>query len=249
VTIPQVNQELVQWLSARPGHPLLTALRANDPAWIEHAPPPEGAVGRSAYDYYVSLLEVRRRLPEIARTNFAMSRGREPVDEDELNTMRPSSISPSSMSFRPAEKQWSSREMPDVFEQFYKLIWLIDTHYRGCLLAPRYLANFAAFRPTPFRAEMTQDVRWPFEIAGSTMIDLPGDSGLTWLLPKSSGFVAISCALIGRTRSSWAGFGGERGLKAVLDAKDTTGGLSTSILGGRNVHPCMAYQDCAFRLA
>lgn len=263
VTTPQVNQELRPWLSTRPDHPLLSALRSKDPAWIERAPPPEGAAGRSAYDYYVSLLDVRRRLTEIARTNFVMFRGREPVDEEELTAFVQRTFG--SRGLLLAKKPGSSlrtdealvylaveyalstgRETKiltrdaDVFEQFYKLIWLIDTHYRGYLLARHYLANFAAFRPRPFRKELTEDVRWPFGIDGSTMIDLPGDSGLTWLLPESFRFVAISCGLIGRTRSSWAAFGGERGLKAVLDAKDLTGGLSTSILGGRNVHPWLA---------
>jgi len=45
----------------------------------------------------------------------------------------------------------------DVEEQFFKLLWLIDTHYRGMLLADRYVERFSSYRTYPVPDEMLQD--------------------------------------------------------------------------------------------
>src|SRR5208283_4711940 len=39
----------------------------------------------------------------------------------------------------------------DVLDQFAKLLWLIDTHYRAMLLAEQYATDFARFSPRPLR--------------------------------------------------------------------------------------------------
>jgi hypothetical protein len=127
-------------------------------------------------------------------------------------------------------------EDADVEEQFFKLLWLIETHYRGMLLADKYVADTGAFRTRPIPNSVLRDPDGPFDPGG---VLVERDGFMRDLLPPNPKFVAISCWNTGRYTSTLA-FGAETQMNRLLQIKDATGGLSTIALGGRNVHASAA---------
>jgi hypothetical protein len=134
----------------------------------------------------------------------------------------------------------------DVEEQFLKLLWLIDTHYRGLLLADRYRETPDAFtsRPTPAKAQ--NEPGWPFEEAH--LIERSAD--MRDILPRRFHPVGIAC-IYADVYYSQLNFMAETEMGRLLRIKDETGGLSTDCLQGRNIHaslspvPTGGTRDCA----
>lgn len=266
VLTPFVIAESKEWLGRRPSHPLTKAIAKKEAKVMERKPPASGTTGRSGYLYYLWLLLMRRRPFEVAEMRFRDEHEREPNEQEqrELRAKVHKDLGP--RGFMLASKGFS--EVPtdeaisilaveyalstgriahvvtgdaDVEDQFAKLIWLIDTHYRGMLLADRYSADFARFAPRPFDpppAFRKHPETCPFELENATLIER-GPAHLEHVLPTQPHCVAISCWHVSSSFSSMT-FMAEQEMRSVLEVKDRTGGLNTDKLAGRNLHPWLA---------
>lgn len=100
------------------------------------------------------------------------------------------------------------------------------------LLADKYAAEPDAFRTQPISDRILNDPDGPFEPGG---VLIERDAFMCDLLPPDPSFVAISCWNTG-TYTSTLAFGAETQMNRLLGIKDATGGLSTSVLDGQNMH-------------
>ncbi|HEY4450549.1 MAG TPA: hypothetical protein VGN13_03005 [Solirubrobacteraceae bacterium] len=261
VLTPLVMQEMQPWLMRHPEHPLSKAMKSGQAQPGEWRPPEKGERGHDAYEYYLALLVIRRNSITAAELAFHKEHGREP-DETERETIRTEvqrEVSP--RGFMLAKK--GSSNLPtdealvylavhhalttgrptqiltadaDVEEQFVKLVWLVNTQYRGMLIAKRYVADLASFRPRPFPEPFWSKAGDTlFERKGAVLIER-GDPSLQQYLPGAPRCVAVSCWRIGAYFSAQT-FMAEEEMAELLEVKDRTGGLSTDLLGGRNLHP------------
>jgi hypothetical protein len=125
----------------------------------------------------------------------------------------------------------------DIFEQFYKLQWLLDTHYRGMLLAKRFCANPSSFAHHAFPCT---DPRIDLLFAPDKRLLIERSPELLQqILPVECDLVPIYCWVVGEKFSGIA-FSAERGLEDVLATKARTGGLNTEGLNGQNCHIWLA---------
>lgn len=259
---PLVMAESKDWLGRHPEHPLAQVMRTSETRVLEPKPPADGSTGRRAYDYYVALLRARRRGFMLAEERFRRERGRAPNEHERPAVRDVAHRELGPRGFLLANK--GAGTMPtdealvylatefalstgrptviltgddDVQEQFFKLLWLIDSHYRGMLLADRYATDFTSFRPHPLPPAVASHPDCPFE-EGTLLIER-GDGDLRHVLPPRAHFVPIA-VWTARRDFSMIAFGAEREMFRVLAVKDRTCGLSTGRLGGRNVHPWLA---------
>ncbi len=159
VLTERVRAELLPWLGRRPDHPISVALRERHDAIVEQPEPQPGEPGRRAFDYYMALLSVRRRATELARSEFQREHGRDPAPDEErrlldrvqrrlgergrlLATKPVGNYTDEALVYLAIEHALTTGRQTlimtrdaDVEEQFFKLVWLIDTHYRAMLLA------------------------------------------------------------------------------------------------------------------
>ena len=117
----------------------------------------------------------------------------------------------------------------DVFEQFYKTCWLLDTHYRGMLLADCYNRNPLDFAPTQVRKDVAGFV------GDVTLLTKPSLQ-LRELLPEQWSPVSVHCVLIKNNFVTHLAFLAEREIERLFDTKAKTGGLNSEKLGGANCH-------------
>jgi len=136
-----------------------------------------------------------------------------------------------------------------VEEQFYKLIWLIDTHYRAMLLADRYVEQFGTFRTFTVPESLIRGESACFEDEDGVLVERNA-ALLEDILPCDPHCVGICCVAAG-VYCSQLSFMAETGMSRLLDVKDRTGGLSTDRPGQRNMHvwlaptPIRVHRDCA----
>ena len=169
----EVEKELQPWLRSRPDHELGRALRRGSRAVRSVSAP--GLAGQGAFEYYVTLLRIRRKALKIGHGRFIEEFGREPAEQDKawlhgyvqsglgergmLLGLKPSSPHATDEILVYLAVEFAlGRGRPtviltrdaDVEDQFYKLLWLIDTHYRGMLLAAAYASDPDVFSARPF---------------------------------------------------------------------------------------------------
>ena len=258
---PRVLQEMMPYFANHRDHPLLRAFKDGDPALVMHSEPGEQWSSRVAFDYYVHLLSYRRYQLIFRVLKFKERIGREPTDAELAEIRMKLQRHLGERGFMLNKKKISRYRTDealvylavahalrtgqstkifsadlDVEDQFYTLLRLITTHYYGMLLGRLYLRDFAWFRPKPVPAQLLADPKSMIEPHGATLIDLRG-RGIHDFLPKPFQFVPISCTTIGNEYVSEITYGAETAMAEVLRIKDTTEGLSTDCLGGRNVHP------------
>lgn len=262
----EVRRELEPWLTARPSHPLGRALRQGSRAIRPVSSP--GLAGQGAFEYYVSLLLLRRAALRVARERFTEQFGRQPTEGDTawlhgdlqrhlgergmLLALKPASpIRTDEILVYLAVEFALSRGRPtvlltkdaDVEDQFYKLLWLIDTHYRGMLLAAAYANDPDAFPARPFPDDARGLRNFPFH-EDAQLIERGGSSDLNHLLTNENySFVAVECWRFFDSSYNKVVFGAEKRMREVLEIKSRTGGLSTDLLSGRNVHPWLMPLD------
>ena len=260
VLTPLVMQEARDWLMRRPEHPFVKAIKSGDAKPAEWRPPARGEPGHDVYEYYLALLAIRRNSIKAAELRFTNKHGREP-DETErraIHTHVQRDLSP--RGYMLAKKGPAALPTDealvylavhhalttgrrtqiltadgDVEEQFVKLLWLMNTHYRGMLIAKRYAADFASFRPRSFPETFWSKAGDLFERDGAVLIER-GNPNLQQYLPAEAHCVAVSCWRIGKYFSAQT-FMAEQEMSELLEVKDRTGGLSTDLLRGRNIHP------------
>lgn len=130
----------------------------------------------------------------------------------------------------------------DVLEQFYKALYLIDTHYHSMLIGDAYALHPWLFRHEALGASLAW-MREAFQGEDDSLIQLPKEYE-TAFLPSVFHPVTISCWMLrGRPPTlgcSSLSFIAEREMQAILDVKTITGGLNTHRLHGRNCHICPA---------
>jgi hypothetical protein len=142
----------------------------------------------------------------------------------------------------------------DLMDQFYKLVFLIDTHYRSMLFAAKYAAA-----PHEFASQSKRmiceghpdffDDRFAGEDDVFLRPNLPPDTMWNSVLPAKYDFVTVGCRWFGdgpeTLQTAEMTFCADRAMVEVLKTKAQTGGLNTALLGGKNCHiwPCPEMQD------
>lgn len=120
----------------------------------------------------------------------------------------------------------------DIFDQFYKMHYLLDGHYRSYLIANEYASNPAQFRKVPLP---TTTLSREFFVDGTAEFAIRDKDLPTKVLPATYMPVNIHCHFVG-TLHTWMTFRAEREMLAVLLTKGFTNGLNTRRLGRRNCH-------------
>ena len=257
VLTERVIGELRPWLKKRLDHPVAAAIRDDHSGLGERKEPRPGESGRRVFDYYMALLVVRRDAVEILRRRFRQEHGRDPrPDEDRaladevqkdlgqrgrlIATKPAGSFTDEALVYLAVEHALSTGRQTliltrdaDVEEQFFKLLWLVDTHYRGMLLADSYIERFGTYRTYPVLDSVLDDPNGPFEPHDALIIER--DLHLLDVLPKGPHCVGISCLNAG-VYGCQLSFMAETEMARLLRIKDETGGLSTDRLQGRNMH-------------
>jgi hypothetical protein len=257
VITPRVWEELKPWLKIRPGQALWSAIGERSSGIGFSNDPKPGETGRRVYEYYTSLLRLRRAVGAASVNIFRKTHGRDP-DADEARELlaeiqknlgergrllagKPSQVLTDEAlvylavthAIRTGRQTMVLTRDADVEEQFLKLLWLLETHYRGMLLADVYASSTGAFRTSAIPAHVLEDPNGPFEPSNGVLVDR--DPFMRNILPRNPHFVAVSCWNVGRYCSSLA-FGAEMEMSRLLDIKESTNGLSTNLLAGRNMH-------------
>jgi hypothetical protein len=257
VLTQRVNFELRPWLGKRPDHPVTKAALNHHPGLSEWREPELGEPGRRVFDYYMALLSLRRATLEAARRVFRREHGRDPdtienrrlADEVQRHFGERGRLLAGKAAGNQTDEAlvWLAVQHAlttgrqtliltrdaDVEEQFFTLLWLIDTHYRGMLLADRYVDRFGSYRTYPMPDAVLNDPDGPFEPHDAVIIER--DLDLRDVLPPEPHAVGISCLNAG-VYCSHLSFMAETEMARLLATKDATGGLSTDRLGGRNIH-------------
>lgn len=270
VIVPQVRLELEPWLAANARHPAARALVEEDPSFhlLSYMDLPDWKFGALAY--YVNLLGFRKRLFEFKELQFQDAHGRLPSDvemvrlREELHRevgprgyilAKKGAGKPLGPTFFTDEYLVCTALMTaiiegrevvvltkdeDVQEQFYKLQWLLDTHYRGMLLADLYATDPLRFAMHPL-PELVPNIEDAFHIASSVLIERSRQQ-LDDVLPTAWEPVPISCLILGHWLTyNW--FVAESGMARLLRVKGETGGLNTDRLSSRNCHIWLAPLD------
>ena len=226
------------------------------PGLAERLEPKPGEPGRRVFQYYVSLLHARRKTLKIEQLEFRKHQGRDP-EFDELPRLadqlqralgergrllatKPSEGTDEVLVYLAVEHALRTGKQTliltrdaDIEEQLFKLLWLIETHYRAMLLADRYVEQFGTFRIYPVPDSVLNHPSGPFEPRDAVLVER--DPDMRDVLPPNPHPVAISCMNAGVYFSHLA-FMAETEMGRLLDIKDRTGGLSTERLGERNMH-------------
>ncbi|HLX32613.1 MAG TPA: hypothetical protein VKR79_07580 [Gaiellaceae bacterium] len=258
VITPRVWRELKGWLKRRNNHPILKAISGKNPAIATYGEP--GVSGQAVFDYYVTLLTLRRQMLAVARVQFELEHGRPPTKQEAANRVqtffgqrglmlaakRSPDRTDEALVYLAVEHALTTGRPSiiltrdsDIEEQLFKLCWLLDTHYRAMLLGDVYARHSVALHPRGFAEDILLDrERSPFYPRGAVLIDRPSDD-LRELLPSRFRFVAVS-AWTADVYLSVLVFGAEQAMARLLSVKDKTGGLSTDRLGRRNIHIWLA---------
>lgn len=216
--------------------------------------------------YYVRLLGLRKEAYSIAEHSFRHRHGRDP-DESELDAAVQRMTERGIVLARKGRQDWSKPNFwvdeglivravleglesgspieiltrdTDLIEQFYKMIYLLDTHYRSMLFAKEYVRQ-----PLNFPEDDPPDVPllWQeIEREEARLIKKPA-AGEQVVLPPESQPVHLACTCLGglapEYKCSSLSFLGEREMVEVVAVKGRTGGANTDLLDGRNLHICI----------
>jgi hypothetical protein len=124
----------------------------------------------------------------------------------------------------------------DLLEQYCKLRLLLKEHYRAMLFAERYAENpdLFAFREVP----VIDDGVHVTPFIDTSILEYQTTDIAFNPLPPQAHFVTVYCLLLGgecpNMRLTYSSFCAETEMAAVLRIKTTTGGLCTDKLDGRN---------------
>lgn len=136
----------------------------------------------------------------------------------------------------------------DLVEQFYKLLYLVDTHYRSMLVADEYAKQPANFPVADMPVHPKSDAL--FDGVSNRLLFLPW--GYDWsYLPQQFSSVMLYCFCLGGTgqqqKLSSLRFSAEQEMSRLLDIKGVTNGRNTTALGGANCHIYFAPKAREFR--
>jgi hypothetical protein len=261
--IPSIRAELEPWLHANPGHPATHAIRLRDAAVDVRDYDTRSPGDTRLYQYYANLLGIRKKLLPLLRGMFEVRHGRTPTREelDELKReahanfgergymlLKKGESAAGSPNFLTDEKLVVTAVMTgirtgkpvfiltkdeDVLEQFYQMLWLLDTHYRGMLLAKAYVDDPSRFIAIPIPME-DRGFAKAFTGEDNLLVANALDSR-ELVLPANFTCVRLHCCVMGELMTRMT-FIAETQMEELLDVKSETGGLNTRLLDGRNCH-------------
>ena len=259
--VPSVRRELEPWLDSHRAHPAAQAILLGDTAVeVQHYEATEDE--RFTFEYYVSLLAMRKKVlqapvsifeemhgrpPSIAEVRAIRSRYHEILGPRGYLLARKGEESSSSAfstderlvyaavaaGLRSGRPIYLLTKDEDLQEQFYKLLWLIDTQYRGMLLARAFSADPARFRTweLPLNEETFAHA---FEPGDNIALEMAPETYYE-LLPHLYTPVEMTCYVLGTGLTTMT-FDAEREMEELLRIKASTEGLNTDLLRGRNCH-------------
>lgn len=267
VIVPPVHRELEPWLASHPTHPAARAILEQESSVHFLGLRPNDEREHTAAEYYINLLGFRKKLAMLEWSKFEDEHGRPPTDEEARQLMQRLHEKIGPRGYLLAKKGKETEGSPnfhtdetlvylamktgietgrevvilskdeDLVEQFYKLQWLLDTHYRGMLLADAIASDPTRFpaRPlptdTPILAEM-------FTGDDNLLVERPqwlimGDAAP--ILPPYCRPVIVHCWIVGHRFTDIA-FCAEREMERLLHTKGVTRGLNTYKFGEKNCH-------------
>lgn len=221
--------------------------------------PPEGPE-RNALIYYTSLLLQRRHAFRYYGANFERIEGRVPtpaevvagvqklfgeralllahkngarVVADPLGTDEYLVCAAAIHGLKTGESTVVLTKDQDVLEQFYKLWWFLDTHYRSMLMAEAYAADPLRYPHLPIPHTTWTSNQFYFD-KNAFLLDF-GSRRMNKFLPKHCDFVSQECWLL-KSEPIRLVFGAELEMQRLWEMKGVTGGLVSNRLGGRNLH-------------
>ena len=271
VIVPPVRKELEPWLGTNESHVAARAILDEEPPVRFLNLEPGNERECATCEYYVNLLGNRKRLVAVERAKFEEGHGRAPGKEDLRDLMQElhKNLGPRGymLAKKGGEKEGSpnfytdeilvylamktgietGREVviltkdEDLQEQFYKLQWLLDTHYRGMLFADMYAADPSRFVTHPMPMN-TPDLGEMFVGNDNVLVERPdglirGDTAP--ILPPYCRPVTVHCWIVGE-RTSHMVFCAEQEMERLLHTKAITGGLNTYKFGEKNCHLWLA---------
>ncbi len=124
-----------------------------------------------------------------------------------------------------------------VLDQFYKAVWLIETHHRSMLMAEEYASNPLAF---PVH-HMNNEHKEAFLDDSIVLLQKPSND-LRELLPVEHTSVLVQCMLLQNATVTQMTFNAEMEFHRLLTIKARTNGLSTDRLQGKNCHAFLGDQ-------
>jgi hypothetical protein len=249
-----VRDRVVKMLNHEPGPPFeLVQFDSNDP------------IIRTSIEYYVNLLGIRKRLFGLLEYQFEQTHGR-PPSPAEVESLAKRFFGERGYQRGKKGREGEKAGQPfadevlvvtaflqalafgqevliltrdsDLQEQFYKMQWLLDTHYRSMLLAEWYANDPGAFAAVPMPRD-DERVRDAFVGEDNLLLRRTGWTPYA-VLPKDFTAVNIYCWLLKgegpHATITATSFCAERNMLEVFRIKGTTGGLNTDRLDGRNLH-------------
>lgn len=123
----------------------------------------------------------------------------------------------------------------DVFEQFYKGMYLIDTHYIAMLVAEEYRKH-----PSCYKSQQLPNNIGLYQGDGSLALDFESDLDHYKLRPTACEPIQFSCCLLSTydkpLMHSQRSFGVAPDMARIIDMKAKTNGRSTDLFGSLNIH-------------
>jgi hypothetical protein len=274
IIVPPVRRELDPWLASNEAHPAARAILDGDPAVEFSGIDPQDWRGKAAAEYYIELLGLRKKLADARLWEFEEEHGRPPEDEERRKLMErlhedlgprgymlatkgtevknPDNLLTDETLVYLAMKYSieTGREVvilskdEDILEQFYKLQWLLDTHYRAMLLADTFAATPSRFVTYSIPKDCA-DLKEVFAGDDGLLVERPlrlirGPNAP--ILPAYCRPVTVHCWIVGEKATSMV-FCAEREMERLLHTKAATGGLNTYKFGEKNLHLWLAPCD------
>src|SRR5579875_3189773 len=244
--IPSVWLELQGWIGRNPDYIGSRAISDKHPNLIIQSLPSQDSDEITAYAHYIYLLQSRRRIVDLYRLRFRERTGRDPgTDELMVGVQRTFGQRGLALVHKdgrsvPLDK-WATDESlvylasahalktgrptvvltkdQDVLDQFYKLWWFLDAHYRAMLIADHYARNRFKYplRPLP-DVDYINDI---FDPRNGVLVDF-GPKRMNAYLPRKFSFVSVECWLV-RKEMMRLTFGAETEMYRLLKIKGATG--------------------------
>jgi len=271
VIVPPVRKELEPWLSSHTSHVAGRAILNEEASVRFLGLDGDDEREQATAEYYVNLLGLRKRLVTVELARFKEKHGHPPSDGEFRGLMEELHNTIGPRGYMLAKKGDAAEGSPnfftdeilvylamktgietgrevvilskdeDILEQFYKLQWLLDTHYRSMLLADLYTRDPDYFT-THSMPKNNQDLEEMFPGDDNILIERPD-----WLvtgyaapiLPPYCRPVVVHCWIVG-DRLTQLDFCAEREMERLLHTKGVTAGLNTYKFGEKNCHLWLA---------
>lgn len=257
----QIIHESKAYLTKRRDtHPLVLALKADHSRVVFGADRAIVDDALLAREYYLTLLATRRRAVRPKLADHQTRTGAEPTPQDvvamrqrlqqelgnravklEKKSTANDDFADESLVFAAVEHALRTGQQViiltsdwDIEEQFFKMMWLLETHHRSMLLGDMYATDLGRFQPRAMRSKRAQ-----FYFDGDDNVWFPREADLRFVLPSNFTFVAISVLRV-TDRTTQMTFGAETGMYRTFKIKARHDGRNTGRLGDRNIHASLA---------